>query len=184
MNLDLDKIRDLALESYSLTSLYKKYFKTGTPNSRTRQKFKDYLSENNVDISHFTRNGTKPIYKEIEKICPICETTFVTKNDSRESTTCSYACSNSYFRAGEDHPNYKGTHYRQICFSHHSKECIVCGESNIVEVHHYDENKENNSPDNLIPLCPTHHQYWHSRYKYLVKDEVDEYRKRWLYSSQ
>ena len=52
-----------------------------------------------------------------------------------------------------------------------------CKEKNIVEVHHYDENKKNNSPSNLIPLCPTHHQYYHSRFKHLVQDKINDYLK-------
>lgn len=42
-------------------------------------------------------------------------------------------------------------------------------------VHHLDENKKNNNYKNLIPMCPTHHQYMHSRHKYLIEDEVNEY---------
>ena len=57
------------------------------------------------------------------------------------------------------------------------KACIVCGEDNIVAVHHYDHNKKNNEPSNLIPLCPTHHQYVHSRYKHLVEDKIEVYKR-------
>ena len=42
-------------------------------------------------------------------------------------------------------------------------------------VHHYDENHYNNDPRNLIPLCPTHHQYVHSRYKDEIICTIDEY---------
>ena len=52
---------------------------------------------------------------------------------------------------------------------------MYCGEDKIVEVHHYDGNRSNNKPINLVPLCPTHHRYWHSKYKYIVKDVVDIY---------
>ena len=45
----------------------------------------------------------------------------------------------------------------------------------MVEVHHLDENHKNNSPSNLIPLCPTHHQYWHSRYKEEIEQIVIDY---------
>ena len=67
------------------------------------------------------------------------------------------------------------TSHRTICFTYHKKECIICKEQNIVTVHHYDENHLNNDPSNLIPLCPTHHQYVHSRFKDLVIKEVDAY---------
>jgi hypothetical protein len=58
---------------------------------------------------------------------------------------------------------------------YHKKECVVCGENNIVEVHHLDGNSKNNLPKNLIPLCPTHHQYWHSKFKHLVVDKINQY---------
>lgn len=53
--------------------------------------------------------------------------------------------------------------YRTICFQYHDRQCIVCGEREIVDVHHRDRNPLNNVPENLIPLCPTHHRYCHTR---------------------
>ena len=105
--------------------------------------------------------------------CPICNNI----KNSLDSATCSYSCSNTLFRSGSNNGNYKGTNYTTICFSYHKKECVVCKESNIVEVHHLDEDHTNNNPTNLIPLCPTHHQYWHSRYKFLIEDRVIDYAK-------
>ena len=109
-----------------------------------------------------------------QKNCPVCNNLFSGKN-----TTCSHSCSNTYFRSKEKHPNWKEDSYRTTCFVHHDKKCIVCGEDKIVEVHHLDENKLNNDPSNLIPLCPTHHQYWHSRYKYLIESVVYKYVEDW-----
>ena len=118
----------------------------------------------------------KFIYEPIEKDCPICGTKFTTGKDSpREKMTCSHSCANSYFRSGVNNPNWKENSYRTTCFHFHKKECIVCGENKIVEVHHLDENNKNNSPNNLIPLCPTHHQYWHSRYKEEIEQIVIDY---------
>lgn len=132
----------------------------------------DKLKEFDID---FKINRKK--YKVVKKICPVCESEFQTQKDHpREKTTCSYSCSNTYFRSGLDNPNYKtGNNYRTICFNHHEKKCVVCGEDKIVEVHHLDENHNNNEPENLIPLCPTHHKYWHSRHKHLIEDAVFEY---------
>ncbi len=97
----------------------------------------------------------------------------------KNGTTCSHSCANKFFRTGENHGRWKPEVYRSTCFLHHKKECVVCGEDKIVEVHHLDHNKENNDPSNLIPLCPTHHQYWHSQYKSLVELIVLEYIKVW-----
>lgn len=115
-------------------------------------------------------NAIKPIRPLKE--CPNCK-----KMHSKEGITCSYACSNSHFRSGENNPNWKNTSYRSTCFLHHEKKCIVCGEEKIVAVHHMDENRKNNNPSNLVPLCPTHHQYIHSRYRDEVLPIVEEYMK-------
>ena len=95
-----------------------------------------------------------------------------------EKTTCSHSCSNTYFRSGKNSPTYKTDEevgYRTLCFRYHKKECIICKEDKIVSVHHYDENHFNNDIYNLIPLCPTHHQYVHSRYKHLIQPQIDTY---------
>ena len=100
-----------------------------------------------------------------------------------EKTTCSHSCSNTYFRSGKNSPTYKTDEevgYRTLCFRYHKKECIICKEDKIVEVHHLDENRENNKIDNLVPLCPTHHKYLHSNYRYLIEDKVNEYIKDFI----
>ena len=58
--------------------------------------------------------------------------------------------------------NYKKWHnvdlelYRKV-----TKQCMVCGFDKIVELHHLDKNKKNNSENNLIGLCPNHHKMIH-----------------------
>lgn len=108
------------------------------------------------------------------KKCKICGKPV--KHKTRD--TCSYSCSNTLFRSGENNPNYNDEKYRNICFKYHKKECVICGEQNIVAVHHFDKNHQNNSPENLIPLCPTHHQYCHSSFYEQVKDKICEYIKK------
>ena len=104
------------------------------------------------------------------KQCPNCGKDFV-----GESATCSYSCSNSYFRSGKNNPNWKESNYRTTCFESHEKRCVVCGEDKIVAVHHFDHDHDNNDVENLIPLCPTHHQYCHSRYADEVTPIIEEY---------
>ncbi len=104
-----------------------------------------------------------------------CEVCGEPVKNFKTSATCGYSCANKKFKQGTDNGNWKGNSYRSICFLHHEKKCIVCGEERIVEVHHYDENHNNNNPANLVPLCPTHHQYWHSRHKTVIQVTVDNY---------
>jgi hypothetical protein len=49
----------------------------------------------------------------------------------------------------------------------------------VVAVHHLDENRNNNDPSNLIPMCPTHHHYWHSRFRHHVEATVLAYIDGW-----
>jgi hypothetical protein len=105
-----------------------------------------------------------------QKPCPVCHKPF-----KGSSTTCSHACANTHFRSGRDSPRWKDSVYRSTCFEVHEKKCIICGETKIVAVHHMDENKKNNNPENLVPLCPTHHQYVHSKFKNEVLPQIEKY---------
>jgi hypothetical protein len=88
------------------------------------------------------------LYDRIVKKCPVCEKDFETiVNHRNEKTTCSYSCSNTFFRSGENNPNWgsygdnqERNGYRRIGFNFHKKECVVCGENKIVAIHHFDEN--------------------------------------------
>lgn len=161
-------------------------------NGKTRQKLKNLIEKYDVDISHFDYKKhlatVNQKYKRIKKVCPVCTQTFeVLQNHPREKITCSYSCSNTYFRSGKNNPNWKTpdsrsqtTKHRVVCFLHHEKKCAICGEEKIVAVHHYDKNNKNNAPENLIPLCPTHHQYVHSRYVGEVLPSIIEYREKFI----
>lgn len=106
------------------------------------------------------------------KNCPLCARPI---RNYKTGKTCSHACANKQFRSGRNNGNWKEDAYRTTCFEVHEKICVVCGESNIVEVHHFDGDHDNNSADNLVPLCPTHHKYCHSRFYALIKPAVDDY---------
>ena len=82
-------------------------------------------------------------------------------------------CRYEYF----GHPNKKQvenlTDYRVICFHYHKYKCIICGESNVVEVHHFDKDRDNFEKENLVPLCPTHHKYMHTEFESLIYSIVE-----------
>lgn len=50
-----------------------------------------------------------------------------------------------------------------------TKECILCGFIKVVDLHHLDEDKQNNSENNLIGLCPNHHKTLHD---YRYREEI------------
>lgn len=56
-----------------------------------------------------------------------------------------------------------------------TKKCIICGFNKIVDLHHLDENKKNNSETNLIGLCPNHHKMFHDlRYRKEITKQLRE----------
>lgn len=153
------------------------------PSSSIIKKIKQRIIKYNIDISHFDQKIKTRVYPIVSKECPACGKSFkVSKGSPREETTCSYACSNTYFRSGRNNPNWKETAYRSTCFLYHKKECVICNEVRIVEVHHYDCNKNNNEIDNLVPLCPNHHQLFHSRFRQDVEPYIIEYIKNFKLS--
>ncbi len=60
-----------------------------------------------------------------------------------------------------------------------TSECVICGFGKIVDLHHLDHNRQNNSSKNLIGLCPNHHRMLHHRdfqhdiYEQLTKKGYD-----------
>ena len=121
-------------------------------------------------------------FKIFQVNCHVCKKSF--NIEERETLFieekirhCSYKCSNSHGgKAKAKSLEFKGKlHYTTIAFRHHERKCIVCGFDKIVTVHHYDENHKNDDPKNLVPLCPNHHQMFHSKYKNEVKQLIDNY---------
>lgn len=181
----MENIKEIIKDCYSKKDLCNRL--NYPLNGSGYRKVNEIIESNNLDITHFDSNKNKRKYKIIEKTCPVCDSVFEARENHRdEKTTCSHACSNTYFRSGENHPNWKEISddkrrkSRDICFKYHEKKCVVCGEMNIVEAHHFDGNNENDNPTNLIPICPTHHKYWHSKYKRLIEYIVIDYRKEFI----
>jgi hypothetical protein len=120
-----------------------------------------------IGIATLSRHENVCLSKQ--KICPHCNSNFIEK--WKDQKFCSLSCSNT---SNAKKPR-KDNVYTTICFQHHEKKCVVCEERNIVATHHYDGNHSNNEPSNLVPLCPTHHSYVHSKFKSLIKDQIDLY---------
>jgi hypothetical protein len=114
--------------------------------------------------------------------CFCCGVEFLVKEREKQFPTktkyfCSRNCSNSEGGKAKaiKHHYDEVAHYTTVAWRHHEKKCVVCSESNVVAVHHLNEEHNDNRPENLVPLCPTHHQYMHSRHKHLIEDVVEKY---------
>jgi hypothetical protein len=178
-----EEIVNIVLDSKSKSEVCKKL---GLHNNGVNMNIiTNLLKEYNINTDHFFRKDRSA---RIEKECPVCETKFiVVKGTKREKTTCSISCSNTYFRSGDKHGSYRDISsyttrsrtytlkYREICFNHHEHKCVVCDENKLLDVHHYDGDKFNNEPSNLVPLCATHHNYLHSKYREEIIDKVIKY---------
>jgi hypothetical protein len=65
--LDLENFVNVVFDSYSINDLCEKLF--GYNNSRVSKKIKDFINENEIDISHFNIENRNRIYEIIEKDC-------------------------------------------------------------------------------------------------------------------
>ena len=154
-----------------LTDVYQLFGHHRNPNTRTRNGVKQHCKQLGIDLLTVIAETLT-----VSKTCPICGILFSYPRSTRDKVTCSSSCANRFFRSGVDNPNHrKNPAYRTLCWLSHDKKCVICAETRIVSVHHLDENHQNNAPENLIPLCPTHHQYWHSGCRYLIEEKVLAY---------
>jgi 5-methylcytosine-specific restriction endonuclease McrA len=121
--------------------------------------------------------------------CAYCHKKFLKQNSKLEnSKTGLYFCCREHkdlaqrLESGSEfekmRPEHYGTtmldscDYRKKAFYIYEHKCAVCGydeEENILQVHHIDENRQNNDIENLIILCPNCHAKitWG---KYILKD--------------
>lgn len=113
-----------------------------------------------------------------KKECDCCGKEFIfegrlkTKEYER-ARFCSRSCANNRKTWWKEN----ATHYRTIALNHHNEECAICGFDKIVAIHHIDENKQNNNPTNLIPLCPNHHEMVHSKWRNEVQPFIDKWQR-------
>jgi hypothetical protein len=129
-----------------------------------------YKSKKSID-AHENKCDRNP--KNIIK-CVICGNGVFDKVlRRRKDKVCSSGC---FCKLDKNGGGYISSNHIVICFYFHKKECIICGEKNIVEVHHFDGDHKNNDPKNLVPLCANHHKYMHhKKYKKLILDKVIDY---------
>ncbi len=72
--------------------------------------------------------------------------------------------------------NYKKWHNIDIgLYKKVTERCIICGFDKVVDLHHLNENKKDNSERNLIGLCPNHHRMIHDfRHRASIFNELKQ----------
>ena len=88
---------------------------------------------------------------------------------------CSKKCGNEYKnKIREENGEWiNSSNYRKKAFLAKEHKCCVCGwneDERILEVHHIDEDRENNDINNLCIICPTCHRKITLGYYELTKD--------------
>lgn len=102
-------------------------------------------------------------WKRKKKICPRCKRLIPLKAKGY----CG-GCYNTLFRLQQikDHNNKKYHNISSELYKRVTKKCIICGFDKVVELHHLDQRRSNNSDDNFVGLCPNHHKMIHlEKYK-------------------
>lgn len=65
---------------------------------------------------------------------------------------------------------------RKIAYEVYEPKCVICGfdEFSALQVHHIDQNRNNNDVDNLIVLCANHHCMIHYGSMEITKEIKDK----------
>lgn len=65
--------------------------------------------------------------------------------------------------------------YRDICFQRWEKRCALCEWDKCLDVHHVNDDHNDNSPHNLIPLCQNHHTLTRVlEYRDEIRKQIDD----------
>lgn len=122
---------------------------------------------------------TYGLLKEFSVNCVNCEKNFFVKEreklfPQKKKYFCSRSCANSV--GGRTKANKYGiVQYVTIAKKFHQPRCVVCNEDQVLDVHHIDENRNNNSANNLVFLCPNHHAALHRLKDDTVKLKIKNY---------
>lgn len=107
-----------------------------------------------------TKKGT------VQKNCLFCNSVILT-SPSADKDFCSNRCKSDYKMLSSHSPASFQTARKWMLARNLLSKCHDCGyddEPRIIGVHHDDENRSNNHPSNLIPLCPTCHSLRHLKH--------------------
>lgn len=120
--------KEIILSSYSMGDLTVKLF--GYANAVTKEKTIKILERNGFDLNIFEGKNKRIKYERIKKQCPVCNKEFETKKGhSKETFTCSIACSNSLNpkrKKDLNKPLRKRIYSPEETKPKYHKECVIC----------------------------------------------------------
>lgn len=122
-------------------------------------------------------------YKLFSVNCSTCNSSFEVKereklHPSKTQYFCNRKCANSIggkAKVGK----YGITQYVTIAEKYYKRQCAVCGITDILDVHHIDEDRSNYHPSNLIYLCPNDHMRYHRNNDSLVSKIIEGHGAAW-----
>lgn len=146
-----------------------------------KRKFKKHICEHCLKVfysrnySKFCSSKCSDKNKSIDFECPICHRNFTRSlsdlNSKHNIYFCSRICKEKAQSVDSKFVELHLPHYKDGKFRYASrakrlqKWCDICGEANedFLIVHHIDENRENNSLENLRVLCANCHMRGHRK---------------------
>ncbi len=181
----LDKLQE-ALDSGFLNTLLQECNSLGeiatklgySTHGRNTANITKFLAKNNLV---FSNQSQKTIEYE-QRICVHCSNIFqvsVHNKNRQKVITCSHSCSSNYapfkIKRVEAKIGLEATSYPILAKRYGLNACCICKETEVLDIHHLDEDRNNNVISNLVPLCPTHHAYLHRGKSELIFDKLVEY---------
>lgn len=153
----MENLEIIIKESHSWNEVSRKIY--GYKGSWQTNKIRTIVIKQNIDFSHFVKVIR---YPKLIKSCPICGNDFNTKKGPNEKYTCSHSCANTQFRS-----KIVIKDYRKRALKYYNNKCKVCLEDrlHVLQIHHKDENRNNNDILNLEILCANCHLDLHYKIK-------------------
>lgn len=122
-------------------------------------------------------------YKDFSVACKCCRNNFVVREreklfPQKTEYYCSRNCANSIGGKAKSE-KYGITGYGVIARKFYKAQCAVCGVTDILDVHHIDEDRSNFHPSNLIFLCPNDHFRFHRNKDKKVIEVIEGHGAAW-----
>lgn len=122
-------------------------------------------------------------YKTFTVVCSGCDKACEVRerelaHPKKQYYYCSRSCANSVGGKAKVE-KYGLSWYPSIARKFYVEQCAACGISDILDVHHIDENRDNSEPSNLIFLCPNDHYRLHRNQDPVIQHLINTHVSYW-----